>query len=113
MEAARKGDDRHLGPNNNNSSTNLKITNTMRTLKKIIDTLGVTLGELRSGSRKRQLSDARCLIAAALPVSQRQMAELLNCTQPAVSFMRQRHKQLLVCDLDYRNKWEKILDIQS
>lgn len=80
----------------------------MKTLKEMLDTLGVTLEELRSGKREQRLSDARTLLAAALPITQCQLAELLGCTQPAVCVMRERHKQLLVSDCRYRAKWEKL-----
>lgn len=77
-------------------------------LKRMTDLLGVTMEELRDGGRERRLSDARALIAAALPITQQQMAALLDCSQPAVSAMRQRHKQLLVSDRHYRAKWEML-----
>ena len=80
----------------------------MKTLKKMLDILEVTMEELRDGGRERRLSDARALIAAALPITQQQMAALLDCSQPAVSAMRQRHKQLLVSDRHYRAKWEML-----
>jgi len=80
----------------------------MKTLNEILDTLDVTLEELRSGKREQRLSDARTLIATALPITQRQAAELLGCSQPAVCVMRKRHKQLLVCDCHYRAQWEML-----
>ena len=42
----------------------------MKTLKRMINTLGVTMEELRGGGRERRLADARALIAAALPITQ-------------------------------------------
>ena len=80
----------------------------MNKLKKMIDVLGVTMEELRSGCRERRLADARTLLAAALPATQVQLAELLNCSQPAVCAMRKRHKMLLMSDTSYREKWEKL-----
>ena len=100
-----------MGPNKHpfiNKSQNRK--NTMNTLKKMLDALGVTMKELRSGKRERRLSDARSMIAAALPITQCQIAELLGCTQAAVSFMKKRHKQLLSIDANYRAKWEQIFN---
>lgn len=80
----------------------------MKTLKRMINTLGVTMKELRGGGRERRLADARALIAAALPITQEQVAELLGCSQPAVSAMRKRHHQLLVSDCHYRAKWQSL-----
>ena len=82
-------------------------------LKQMIDTLGVTMEELRSRGRERRLTDARTLIAAALPITQAQAAELLGCSQPAVCVMRKRHKQLLVSDCYYRAKWQTINDAKQ
>ena len=42
----------------------------MNPLKRMIDLLGVTMEELRSGCRERRLADARTLLAAALPLTQ-------------------------------------------
>ena len=75
-------------------------------LKRMIDLLGVTMEELRHGGRERRLSDARTLLAAALPISQVEMAELLNCTRQAVGKMRHRHDGLLMSDANYRARWE-------
>ena len=85
-----------------------QITLKMKTLKRMINTLGVTMEELRGGGRERRLADARALIAAALPITQEQVAELLGCSQPAVSAMRKRHHQLLVSDCHYRAKWQSL-----
>lgn len=86
---------------------------TMNTLKRMIDTLGVTMEELRGGCRERRLADARTLIAAALPITQAQAAELLGCSQPAVCAMRKRHQQLLASDCYYRAKWQEINNATS
>ena len=75
-------------------------------LKRMIDLLGVTMEELRHGGRERRLSDARTLLAAALPISQVEMAELLNCSRQAVGKMRHRHDGLLMSDANYRARWE-------
>ena len=80
----------------------------MNPLKRMTDLLGVTMEELRFGGRKQRLSDARCLIAAALPVSQEQIATLLNCSRQAVGKMRHRHEGLLRSDANYKAKWEMI-----
>lgn len=80
----------------------------MKILKEMLNTLDVTMEELRGGSRQRRLSDARALLAAALPLTQVQVADLLGCTQAAVSAMRKRHEQLLIIDGHYRAKWEQI-----
>ena len=79
----------------------------------MIDLLGVTMQELRGGCRERRLCDARSLLAAALPVTQCQMAELLDCSRQAVGKMRQRHATLLRCDENYRTKWEAIVPLSD
>lgn len=80
----------------------------MNPIKIITETLNVTMEELRGGGRKRPLCDARTLLAAALPATQQQMAEVLGCTQVAVCLMRKKHKTLLAIDPGYRAKWEQI-----
>jgi hypothetical protein len=80
----------------------------MNKLKKMIEVLGVTMDQLRSGCRKRHLTDARAMLAAALPATQCQVAELLGCSQPAVGKMRKRHEELLTGDAGYRAKWERV-----
>ena len=80
----------------------------MNTLKVILDHLGVTLEEIRSESHERRITDARTMLAAALPITQRQVATLLGCTQPAVHKMRRRHKHLLQYDKEYREMWEAV-----
>lgn len=87
------------------SEPKTKILNTIRI---IIDFLGVSLEEIRSESRERRITDARTMLAAALPITQRQVAILLGCTQPAVHKMRQRHKHLLQYDKEYRETWEAV-----
>ena len=77
-------------------------------LRAMMDELGVNMEELRSGVRTRRLADARTLLAAALPATQKQLAVLLNRTQQAVSAMRKRHSALLKSDSHYRAKWERI-----
>lgn len=84
----------------------------MNKLKKMIEVLGVTMEQLRSGCRKRHLTDARALLAAALPATQCQVAELLGCSQPAVGKMRRRHKELLAGDAGYRAKWERLMSLE-
>ena len=77
----------------------------MNTIRSVIDFLGVSLEELRSKRRTQRLADARSMLAASLPVSQQQVAAILDCTQPAVHKMRRRHKELLQCDSAYRSVW--------
>ena len=76
------------------------------------NTLGVTLEELRSGSRQRRLADARSLAAALLmrqPYTRQQdVAELLDSDQSAVSRMVARHWNLLKANPAYRKKWKEI-----
>ena len=85
----------------------------MNALKQTIDLLGVTMKELRGKCRERRIADARTLVAAALPIAQHQVAELLGCTRQAVSKMRRRHKALLTCDAAYRAKWEQIKSLNQ
>ena len=81
---------------------------TKNPLRQMMDVLGVSMEELRSGARTRRLSDARSLLAAALPATQKQLATLFNSSQPAVSAMRKRHTALLKSDPIYRAKWQRI-----
>ena len=83
-------------------------TKILNKLKRVIDLLGVTLEELRSESRERRITDARTMLAAALPITQHQVAIILGCSQPAVHKMRKRHQILLRCDRKYRAKWEAV-----
>lgn len=85
----------------------------MNPLKRMIDLLGVTMEELRSGCRERRLADARTLLAAALPLTQEQVADLFDCSRQAVGKMRHRHEGLLRSDANYRNKWEQISNLES
>lgn len=80
----------------------------MNPLKRMIDLLGVTMEELRSGCRERRLADARTLLAAALPLTQEQVADLFDCSRQAVGKMRKRHPGLLQSDAHYRGLWEKL-----
>ena len=82
-------------------------------LRQMMDVLGVSMEELRSGVRTRRLADARTLLAAALPATQEQLATLFNSTQPAVCLMRKRHAALLKSDSHYRAKWERISNLKS
>ena len=81
---------------------------TKNPLRAMMDELGVSMEDLRSGVRTRRLADARTLLAASLPATQKQLATLFNSTQPAVSAMRKRHTALLKSDPYYRAKWERI-----
>ncbi len=87
--------------------------NNMNNLKQMIDLLGVTLVELRSGNRERRLADARSMLAAALPITQCQLAALFNCSQAAVCAMRKRHRQLFETDLRYKEKFLKLQTINT
>jgi hypothetical protein len=82
-------------------------------LRAMMDELCVSMEELRSGARTRRLCDARTLLAAALPATQKQLATLFNSTQPAVSAMRKRHAALLKSDPHYRAKWQRITSLKS
>lgn len=89
----------------------------MNPLKHLMSTLGVTLEELRSGSRQRRLVDARSLAAALLmrqPFTRQQdVAQLLGISQPAVSQLLARHEGLLKVYPAYRRKWEEIIKTQN
>ena len=82
-------------------------------LRQMMDALGVSMEELRSGVRTRRLADARTLLAAALPATQKQLATLFNSSQPAVCAMRKRHAALLKSDAHYRAKWQRISSLKS
>lgn len=90
-----------------------KGINAKNPLRQMLDALGVSMEELRSGVRTRRLADARTLLAAALPATQKQLATLFNSTQPAVSAMRKRHAALLKSDPHYREKWQRITSLKS
>ena len=62
---------------------------------------------------KMNARNARTLLAAALPATQKQLATLFNSTQPAVSAMRKRHAALLKSDPHYREKWQRITSLKS
>jgi hypothetical protein len=89
----------------------------MNSLKLLMDTLGVTLEELRSGSRQRRLVDARSLAAALLmrqpPTRQRDVAQLLGISQPAVSQLLARHKGLLKGYPPYRRRWNQLAGMED
>lgn len=101
-------DDTHTGWEAQKGMKPQKQYGATNPLKQMIDLLGVTMEELRNGGRERRLADARTLLAAALPISQEQMAELLNCSRQAVGKMRHRHNGLLMSDAAYRTKWNSI-----
>lgn len=86
---------------------------TKNPLRAMMDELGVSMEELRSGVRTRRLADARTLLAAALTATQKQLAVLFNSSQPAVSAMRKRHAALLKSDPRYRAKWERVSNLKS
>ena len=86
------------------------------TLGTLIEILGVTLEELRGDSHERRVTGARTMLAAALPLTQQQLAALLNCSQPAVHKMRRRHLILLRYDKEYQARWNNLsmgMDPQS
>jgi predicted XRE-type DNA-binding protein len=89
----------------------------MNSLKHLMDTLGVSLEELRSGSRQRRLVDARSLAAALLMqqrfTRQQDVAELFGISQSAVSQLLSRHKDLMEVDAGYRRKWSLVSSQQS
>ena len=77
-------------------------------LKQVMSAFGITLEELRSGSRKQHLVDARSLVAALLMqqrfTRQQDVAELLGISQAAVSHLLVRHKNLMEVDPKYQRK---------
>ena len=90
---------------------------TKNPLKQAMDTFGITLEELRSGSRKQHLVDARSLVAAMLMqqrfTRQQDVAELLGISQAAVSHLLVRHNDLLQVDPKHQRKWERVSNLKS
>lgn len=68
--------------------------------------------ELLSRNRKRELVDARSIIAAKLKtrrqVRQQDIANLFGISQAAVSKLLVRHSNLKTTDRDYLNRWESL-----
>ncbi len=87
------------------------MTNEM-VYQKVLRRLGVTERDLLGNCRRRDLVDARCLMAAALMkqplMRQKDVAKVLGGTQANVSKMLGRHQNLLEVDAGYRLKWVKV-----
>lgn len=83
-----------------------------KTLTVLCRKLEVSEEDLLGGCRRRELTDARCLMAAwmkGLPgVKQEDVARMLGKTQAGVSKMLVRHEDLMKVDAEYRNKWLKV-----
>jgi len=83
--------------------------------RKVLEQLGVTDEQLHSPRHRRNLVDARYLMAAALmrlpQMRQADVAEILNTRQGDVSYMLHRHEVLKEVDKGYRAKWEKIVSL--
>ena len=82
------------------------------TLTSALEELGVTRGELQSGSRYMNVVDARSIVAALLKEEhgalQVDIASLLGTSQAAVSKMLARHRTMMRYNKPYRQKWESL-----
>ncbi len=87
------------------------MTNEM-VYQRVLRTLGVTEKDLLGNCRRRELVDARCLMAAMLMkqplMTQKDVAKVLGVTQANVSKLLGRHRNLVEVDAGYRVKWEKV-----
>lgn len=88
-------------------------TNTKDILfENILKIMDVTLNDIQSRNRKSHLVDARCMLAAWLKkmpcVRQKNIAKLFGTSQAAVSYMLNRHKNLVDFNIAYRNKWNMV-----
>ena len=87
------------------------MTNEM-VYEKVLRRLCVTEQELRSASRRQEVVDARCLMAAMLLrqplMTQKSVAAILGVSQAAVSHLLKRHEGLLETDRNYRRKWTMV-----
>lgn len=85
----------------------------MNPLKKMMESIGISLEELRGRGRQQKLVDARSLVAAVLmsqPFTRQQdVAELLGISQSAVSHLLKRHRELMEVDEVYKRKGEEFL----
>ena len=111
---AQKGIRYNENENENDDSTGSSQVNekVMNRLKQMMDTLGVTMEELRSGCRRQRLVDARSLVTAALMsqsfTRQQDVAQLLGLSQGAVSALMKRHGKLMESDREYQEKWKEM-----
>lgn len=94
-----------------NDKKRLVMTNEM-VYQRVLRTLGVTEKDLLGNCRRRELVDARCLMAAMLMkqplMRQKDVAKVLGVTQANVSKLLGRHQNLVEVDASYRVKWEKV-----
>ncbi len=85
-------------------------------LDKLLETLEVTMSELRSPSRKRPLCDARAMLSTVFRkqyrIKQSEVALLLDTSQAAVSKMLKRHEQLMQ-DPVYQIKFNQVKILMS
>jgi len=95
---------------NENQNENEKVLG--NPLRRLLDALGVTLEELRGKGRRRELADARSLVAAALmrqPFTRQQdVARLLGVGQSGVSYLLKRHRELMKGDPGYRERGREV-----
>ena len=84
----------------------------MNPLKQMMESIGISLEELRGRGRQQKLVDARSLVAAVLmsqPFTRQQdVAELLGITQSAVSHLLKRHRELMEVDEVYKRRGEEL-----
>lgn len=87
------------------------MTNEM-VYQRVLRTLGVTEKDLLGNCRRRELVDARCLMAAMLMkqplMTQKEIARILCIKQGSVSKMLSKHDELMKVDTTYVIKWNRI-----
>lgn len=87
------------------------MTNEM-VYQRVLRTLGVTEKDLLGNCRRRELVDARCLMAAMLMkqplMRQKDVSKVLGISQAAVHHLLGRHQDMLEVDAGYQVKWEKV-----
>lgn len=81
-------------------------------LAELLKALDVTLDDLRGNCHRRDLVDARCIVAVMIKeqdgVLQQDVAQVLNRTQGSISKMISRHYALLQWDASYKDKYENL-----
>jgi predicted XRE-type DNA-binding protein len=83
-------------------------------LVELADKVGVTMDDLLSHCRRQELVDDRCMVVALLVndyhLRQKEVAMLLQISQPAVSNLLARHENLMKFDASYRNHFKSIIN---
>ena len=86
----------------------------MTLLVELADKVGISMDDLLSHCRRQQLVDDRCMIVALLindyHLTQKEVALLLQISQPAVSKLLTRHENLMDSYASYRNQFNSIIN---